>query len=76
VVRGVRRRKATRKESLISEKKAPGKLARAKGTRNSAKSTTAVAETFEGFSDEERTGKGDNVDCYWKLRRHKGGGAG
>ena len=29
----VRRRKATRKETLMSEKKAPGKLAHAKGTQ-------------------------------------------
>src|SRR5262245_19159048 len=38
----------------MSEKKAPGKLTRAKGTQKSARSTTAVAKTSEGFSDEER----------------------
>jgi hypothetical protein len=38
----------------MSEKKAPGKLAHAKGTEKSAKSTTAVDKTFEGFTDEER----------------------
>src|SRR5262249_30749091 len=38
-----RRRKATRKEALMSEKKAPGKLAHAKGTRKPARSTTKQA---------------------------------
>src|SRR5262249_38015057 len=38
----------------MSAKKAPGKLAHAKDTQKSAKSTTAVAKTVEGFSDEER----------------------
>jgi uncharacterized protein YdhG (YjbR/CyaY superfamily) len=38
----------------MSEKKARGKLAQAKGTQRSAKSTAAVAKTLEGFSDEER----------------------
>ena len=36
----------------MSEKKAPGKLARAKGTQKSATSTTGKAS--EGFTDEER----------------------
>ena len=39
----------------MSEKKAPGKLARAKGTRKSAKSTTAIGKKSEGFTAEERT---------------------
>ena len=34
------RRKATRKETLMSEKKAPGKLAHAKGTQKYAKIAT------------------------------------
>src|SRR5262249_19952433 len=38
----------------MAEKKAPGKLTHAKNTQKSAKSTTAVAKTSEGFSDEER----------------------
>jgi hypothetical protein len=38
----------------MSEKKAPGKLAHAKGTQKSAKSTTAIDKTFGGFTDEER----------------------
>src|SRR5262245_9544131 len=38
----------------MSEKKARGKSAHAKGTQQPAKSTAAVARTFEGFSDEER----------------------
>ena len=37
----------------MSEKKAPGKLAHAKGTQKSAKSTTVNAKA-EGFTDEER----------------------
>src|SRR5438067_13097955 len=39
----VRRRKATSKETLMSEKKAPDKLAHAKGTQKSARSTTRQA---------------------------------
>jgi hypothetical protein len=50
----VRPRRATRKETLMSEKKAPGKLAHAKGTQKSAKSTTASARKVKGFTDEER----------------------
>src|SRR5437879_1393444 len=50
----VRRRKATRKETLMSEKKAPDKLAHAKGTQKSAQSTPAIDRKFEGFTDEER----------------------
>lgn len=38
----------------MSEKKAPGKLARAKGTQKSAKSTTATSQKSKGFTDEER----------------------
>jgi hypothetical protein len=38
----------------MSKKKAPGKLAHAKGTQQSAKSTTAIDKTIEGFTDEER----------------------
>ena len=38
----------------MSEKKAPGKLARAKGTPKSAKSTTATGKKSQGFTDEER----------------------
>jgi hypothetical protein len=41
----IRRRKATRKETLMAEKKAQGKLAHAKGTQKSAKSTTKQAAT-------------------------------
>jgi hypothetical protein len=38
----------------MSEKKAPDKLAHAKGTQKSAKSTTAINKKFKGFTDEER----------------------
>jgi len=38
----------------MSEKKGPGKLAHAKGTQKSAKSTTAIGKKFKGFTDEER----------------------
>ena len=38
----------------MSEKKAPGKLAHAKGTQMSAKSTTAINKKVKGFTDEER----------------------
>ena len=38
----------------MSEKKAPGKLAHAKGTQKSAKSTTATGKKSKGFTDEER----------------------
>src|SRR5262245_23130556 len=48
----VRRRKATGKETLMSEKKATGKLADAKGTQKPTKSTTGKAS--KGFTEEER----------------------
>ena len=38
----------------MSEKKVPGKLAHAKGTQKSAKSTTAINKKSKGFTDEER----------------------
>jgi uncharacterized protein YdhG (YjbR/CyaY superfamily) len=38
----------------MSKKKAPGKLAHAKGTQKSAKSRTAIGKTAKGFTDEER----------------------
>jgi uncharacterized protein YdhG (YjbR/CyaY superfamily) len=38
----------------MSEKKAPGKLARAKRTQKSATRTTATGKKSEGFTDEER----------------------
>ena len=38
----------------MSEKKAPGKLAHAKGTQKSVKSTTAINKKVKGFTDEER----------------------
>ena len=38
----------------MSEKKAPGKLAHAKGTQKSAKSTTVTGKASKGFSDEEK----------------------
>jgi uncharacterized protein YdhG (YjbR/CyaY superfamily) len=47
-----RRGKATGKEMLMSEKKASGKLADAKGTQKPARSTTGNAS--RGFTDEER----------------------
>jgi hypothetical protein len=46
---------ATRKDTLMSEKKAPGKLARAKGTQKSAKSTAKKAAARPG----PRAGKAD-----------------
>ncbi len=45
----------------MSEKKAPDKLAHAKGTRKSAKSTTAIGKTFKGFTDEERVAMKERV---------------
>src|SRR5262249_53867144 len=57
----VRRRKATRKETLMSEKKAPGKLAHAKDTQKSAKSTTAINKKFKGFTDEERVAMKERI---------------
>jgi uncharacterized protein YdhG (YjbR/CyaY superfamily) len=48
----VRRGKATGKETLMSEKKAPGKRADAKGTRKLTRSTRGTAS--HGFTDEER----------------------
>ena len=38
----------------MSEKKAPDKLAHAKGTQKSAKSTTATGKTSKGFTAEDR----------------------
>ena len=38
----------------MSKKKAPGKIARAKGTQKSGKSTTATGKKSKGFTDEER----------------------
>ena len=38
----------------MSEKKAPGKFAHAKGTQKPGKSNAAVDKKFEGFTDEER----------------------
>ena len=38
----------------MSEKKVQGKLAHAKGTQKSAKSTTATGKKSQGFTDEER----------------------
>jgi hypothetical protein len=43
----------------MSEKKVPGKLARAKGRPKPAENTTAAAKTLEGFSDEERAAMKD-----------------
>jgi uncharacterized protein YdhG (YjbR/CyaY superfamily) len=59
--RGRSAREATRKETLMSEKKAPGKLAHAKGTQKSATSTTAIDKTSEGFTDEERAAMKERV---------------
>src|SRR5262249_27158775 len=50
----VRRGRATSMETLMSEKKAPGKRAHAKGTPKSAKRTAALNKKSEGFTDEER----------------------
>src|SRR5262249_45006576 len=49
---GVRRPKAIRKETLMSEKKAPGKRARAKAAQKPTESTTGKAS--KGFTEEER----------------------
>jgi uncharacterized protein YdhG (YjbR/CyaY superfamily) len=48
----VRRGKATGKETLMSEKKVPGKLADSKGRQKPTKRTTDKAS--KGFTDEER----------------------
>jgi uncharacterized protein YdhG (YjbR/CyaY superfamily) len=45
----------------MSEKKAPGKLAHAKGRQKSAKSTPAIDKTSEGFTDEERAAMKERV---------------
>ena len=45
----------------MSEKKAPDKLAHAKGTQKSAKTTTATGKTSKGFTDEERVAMKDRV---------------
>ena len=45
----------------MSEKKAPGKLAHAKGTQKSAKSTTAIGKKSKGFTDEERAAMKDRA---------------
>ena len=45
----------------MSEKKAPDKLAHAKGTQKSAKSTTAIGKTVKGFTDEERVAMKERV---------------
>jgi uncharacterized protein YdhG (YjbR/CyaY superfamily) len=55
----VRRGQATRKEALMSEKKAPGKLADAKGTRKPTKGTRGKASS--GFTDEERAAMKERV---------------
>jgi uncharacterized protein YdhG (YjbR/CyaY superfamily) len=55
----VRRGKATGKETPMSEKKATGRLADAKGTRKPTKSATAKAS--KGFTDEERAAMGERA---------------
>jgi hypothetical protein len=45
----------------MSEKKAPDKLAHAKDTQKSARSTTAIDKTFQGFTDEERVAMKERV---------------
>ena len=54
-----RRRRATRKEALMSEKKAPGKLADAKGTPKSDKSTTKQAAKKASRRPAPRADKAD-----------------
>src|SRR5262245_4831399 len=55
----VRRRKATRMEALMSEKKAPGQLAHAKGPRESAKGTTKQAAKKAAARPGPGAGKAD-----------------
>jgi uncharacterized protein YdhG (YjbR/CyaY superfamily) len=50
-----------RKETLMSEKKVPRKLAYAKGAQKSAKSATAIGKKFKGFTDEERAAMRERV---------------
>ena len=59
----------------MSEKKAPGKLAHAKGTQKSAKSTTATDKKFEGFTDEERGAMKERAQELKSAARRAGRGA-
>ena len=45
----------------MSEKKAPGKVARAKGTQQSAKRTSVTGKKFKGFTDEERAAMRERI---------------
>jgi uncharacterized protein YdhG (YjbR/CyaY superfamily) len=54
----------------MSEKKAPGKLAHAKRTQKSAKSTTAINKTFKGFTDEERAAMRERAQEVKAAARH------
>ena len=56
----------------MSKKKAVGKPARAKGTQKSAKSTTAVGKTVEGFTAEERAAmKARSQELKMEARANK-----
>ncbi len=53
----------------MSEKKAPGKLAHAKGTQKSAKRTTATSKKSKGFTDEEWLFQRDRADRVIETTR-------
>ena len=56
----------------MSEKKAPGKLAHAKGTRKSATSTTAINKKSKGFTDEERAAMKERAQELKAARSNEG----
>jgi uncharacterized protein YdhG (YjbR/CyaY superfamily) len=58
----------------MSEKKARGKLAHAKGTPKSARSTTATGRKVKGFTDEERDAMKERVQEL-KSAARRGPGA-
>ena len=57
-------------ETVMSEKKAPRKLAHPKRAQKSAKSTTAVSKTFKGFTDEERAAMRERAQELKAAARH------
>ena len=57
----------------MAEKKASGKLARAKGTQKSAKSTAATGKKSQGFTDEERAAMKERAQELKTAARGQGG---
>ena len=58
----------------MSEKKVAGKIARAKGTQMSAKSTTATGKKSQGFTDEERAAMKERAQELGGRTRGQGQG--